>query len=80
MFIFKEFFDILGIRDFLDILGYLINTRIAHDLIFFSFFVNKNDGIISLWCELITIFIFVLLIVLSFISDIFYPDDDICKY
>ena len=25
-------------------------------------------------------FIFVLLTVLSFISDIFYPDDDICKY
>ena len=73
-----EFFDILGIRDFLDIFGCLINTRIAHDLIFF--FVNKNGGIISLWCELFTIFIFVLLTVLSFISDIFYPDDDICKY
>ena len=26
------------------------------------------------------IYNFVLLIVLSFISDIFYPDDDICKY
>ena len=76
-----EFFDILGIRDFLDNLLCLINTRIAHDLIFlFFFFVNKNGGIISLWCELFTIFIFVLLTVLSFISDIFYPDDDICKY
>ena len=43
-----EFFDIVGIRDFLDILGCLINTRIAHDLIFLLFFfVNKNGGIIS---------------------------------
>ena len=76
-----EFFDILGIRDFLDILGCLINTRIAHDLIFLFFFSSiKNGGIISLWCELFTIYIFVLLTVLSFISDIFYPDDDICKY
>ena len=33
-----EFFYILGIRDFLDILGYLINTHIAHDLIFLVFF------------------------------------------
>ena len=33
-----EFFDILGIRDFLDILGYSINTRIALDLIFPFFF------------------------------------------
>ena len=46
-----EFFDILGIRDFLNILGYLINTRIAHDLIFPFFFSSiKNGGIISLWC------------------------------
>ena len=44
------------------------------------FRVHKNGGIISLWCELFIIIIFVLLIVLSFISDIFYPDDDICKY
>ena len=36
-----------------------------------------NGGIISLWCELFTIFIFVLLIVLSFVSDIFYPDGGI---
>ena len=33
-----EYFDMLWIRDFLDILGYLINTRIAHDLIFPFFF------------------------------------------
>ena len=55
----------------LDILRCMINIRILHMIYFFL--VNKNDGINSLWCELFINFVFVLLIVLSFISDIFYP-------
>ena len=54
----------------LDILGCMINIRILHMIYFFL--VNKNYVINSSWCELFINFVFVLLIVLSFISDIFY--------